>query len=240
MEFSGQPVIMGSGEVRNVSFGDDSKTFVEFYLHAEYQEFQSQQSGFPSYKDVVYVLIQNPGSRDNLRRRAKLETDISGPSDKIRFPRQWQAFENQQEQVQEGLPLTEWPFLTKAEALNFKGRGIHTVEALSQLSDMQCQGLGMGITQLRQKAIDTLKAKEKDGVASLIARIDRLERENRLKDEQLNKMSQQAMSALQQPQPAMQNPPIIDEIPAVSEPVSLVSTRTQLALNNADKKKSAK
>src|SRR4051812_49770314 len=175
MEFSGRAVIQGGGDVRSVSFGDDSKTFVEFYLHAEYQEFLSQQGGLPIYKDVIYVLIQNPGSRDNIRRRAKMEKDVAGDSDMQRFPRQWAAFENQQEQVQEGLPLTEWAFLTKAEALNFKARGVHTVEALSDLSDAQCQGFGMGITQLREKARDTLKAKEKDGVISLIARIDRLE-----------------------------------------------------------------
>lgn len=237
MEFSGRAVIQGAGDVRSVSFGDDSKTFVEFYLHPEYQEFLSQQGGLPIYKDVIYVLIQNPGSRDNIRRRAKMEKDVAGDSDMQRFPRQWAAFENQQEQVQEGLPLTEWAFLTKAEALNFKARGVHTVEALSDLSDAQCQGFGMGITQLREKARDTLKAKEKDGVISLIARIDRLEREIRVKDDLL----QQAMSSNLQPHPALPNPPIqnTSEESVSNEPVSLISARTLQTLNSAEKKKSA-
>jgi hypothetical protein len=95
--------------------------------------------------------------------------------------------------------------------------------------------------QLREKARDTLKAKEKDGYASILARIDRLERENKILSETNQKLSQQAMDSVNKSHPAMPNPhtTIAPEVSADPEQVSLVSDRTLKTLTLADKKKSA-
>jgi len=55
-----------------------------------------------------------------------------------------------------GTPITEWPVVSKSQALNLKAMSIHTVEALAEVSDNALNWLGA--RELREKARSYLAA----------------------------------------------------------------------------------
>lgn len=124
-------------------YGNDTGLHAEFYSEAVYQAYESEQQGRPVYKDVNFIYITRPCARSDLRREVRMVTDGTIPTDPERFPRQWQAFQNKQEQVQSGMPLEQWAPLTKATVLELKAAKVHTVEQLAALPDSTLQNLGM-------------------------------------------------------------------------------------------------
>lgn len=137
----------------SVTYGNDAGNFAEFSLEPVHQEFASQEAGRPVYKDEIFITIYTPADRSKkVFRKAVLTATGETPADPDRFPKQWAAFQNQREQVQDGLPLEQWPPLTKSQVLEFKAMKIHTVEALAGLSDAQVQNLGIGGRSIRDMA----------------------------------------------------------------------------------------
>lgn len=135
------------------SYGNDTGMHAEFYSEPVYQEFKSKEANRPIYQDEVFVYITRPGAKSDLRRKVRLETDGTIPTDPERFPKQWQQFQNKQEQTHSGTPLEMWPAVTKAQVLELKGAKIHSVEQLGSLPDSVLQNLGMMDARvLRDKA----------------------------------------------------------------------------------------
>lgn len=166
-----QAQVHKSGNTLHVSHGDDRGLFVTFYNEAIEVPFESERSGHPVYKDVAYVHIMFPGnSTTQVRRPVKLKGDENTPSDPQRWPQQWAAFQSQSEQVHSGIPITEWPPITKSQALALKAMQIHTVEALADVPDMGLTWLGA--REMQQKALTWLK-NAGDG-----AEVLRLQKEN--------------------------------------------------------------
>ena len=125
------------------SYGDDSSVHAEFYMRAFKMEAESVKQGRPIYQEKPYLRITFPSDRTKTwDQPVKMEDDGNGPSDPHRFPRQWQAFSNQQEQVPEGTPLTEFPTLSKSRVMELKAVGIHTVEQYAGVPDTADLGLG--------------------------------------------------------------------------------------------------
>lgn len=148
---SAQHNLTGGQTFGSASHGDDKGLFVEFMTKAVHMPFLSEKEGRPIYKDVHFITIDFPGDKTKrVDRPVKMESDNSGPSDPERFPRQWYLFENQLDQSGEGMPVTEWPPLTKSQALELKAMKIHTVEKLAELPDSACSW--MGSRELREKA----------------------------------------------------------------------------------------
>lgn len=153
------PTVHKSGNSLHVTHSDDKNCFVEFHIEAVKHEFESEKSGHPVFKNIPYITITFPG--DNTKRvvrPVKMESDVRGASDPERWPRQWDRFQRQAEQVQDGTPLEQWPPVTKADVLMFKAQGIHTVEALAAVSDANLERLGPGVRGFRTKAQDYLEA----------------------------------------------------------------------------------
>lgn len=135
--------VVKQGNQLHVAHGEDKDLYVEFEVEGVHQVFASEQQGHPVYKDVPYITIMFPGDRTKtMRRPAKLKSDSSSPSDLERFPRQWAAFEANATQAQEGMPIEQWPLVTKADIRMLKDLGIKTVEALAGLSDQNLTFLG--------------------------------------------------------------------------------------------------
>lgn len=159
-----------SGNQLHVSHGDDSGLYVEFYMEAEHQAFESEKQGIPVYKDVAFVRVMFPG--DNTKkvvRPVKTHGDDSSHSDMDRWPRQWQAFQNQSIQVNEGTPIEDfWP-VSKSLALALKAMQIHTVQQLAGVSDTALTWLGA--RELRDKA-KTFIAEAKDSAVVLKMKSD--------------------------------------------------------------------
>ena len=170
MEFASAQVHKAGNQL-HVTHGDDKGLYVEFYTEAVEAPYESEQQGRPIFKDVPYVRILFPGdTTKKVERPVDLKGTDSKPSDPHRWPQHWAAYQNQQTQVQVGTPLTEWPALTKSQALNLKSMSVHTVEQLAEVADHALTWLGA--RELREKARSYLAA-SKDG-----AELSRLQAEN--------------------------------------------------------------
>jgi hypothetical protein len=133
--------------------GDDRKLFAEFYLESVYQEFESKKQGRPVFKDVAFIRIRTPGvNGSTVERPVRTEFDGTAPPDPDRFPRQWKAFENKQEQVQDGTRIEEWPPLRKSQVMELKAQGVHTVEHIAGMTDNNLGVLGLDGRRLRDMA----------------------------------------------------------------------------------------
>jgi hypothetical protein len=171
-------------------YGDDRSLLVEFYLEPVHQEFASKSAGRPIYKDEAFIHINMPGGKSDLRRRVRMEEGNGAPSDPDRFPRQWAAFKNQQEQVSEGTPIAEFPPLSKSQVMEFKAQKIHTVEQLAAFPDSALQNLGLDGRKYRDMAAAFLdKAKGMAQYTEMQARNSVLEADLKALKEQFAEMA---------------------------------------------------
>lgn len=125
--------------------------FAEFHMEAEQDPAESEKQGRAVFKEVEYVTIRVPGDKDNDIIRAVR------PSDKQSWPVQYAAFKAGLEQPVTGTPLTQLPFLTKAQVLEFNAVGVKTAEQLNEMSDAAAQKF-MGINAVRKRVKDFLDA----------------------------------------------------------------------------------
>lgn len=130
-------------------YGRDDNLHVEFYKESVLNTFKTAAEGRPIYETQDMVYIHAPGNKSDLRRRVRLISEPNAPSDAERFPRQWQAFKNQEEQVSDGMPVERAPFIQPHRALELKALKIYTVEQLAMLPDSIMQTIGMDGRKLR-------------------------------------------------------------------------------------------
>lgn len=135
-------------ELPSLESEEDKKLFIQFFLEAVKQEYESQKQGRAIYKDIPMIKIITPGSRDVMITRV---TDQY----KRRFPRHWELFEKQLDQQVDGTPLETVPFLTPSQIHELKYLNCLTLEQLAGMSDQAGQRF-MGFHKLKQKAIDFL------------------------------------------------------------------------------------
>lgn len=163
--------IVGGGDVRGVTYGNDKGLYVEFRSEPIYQEFASQQGGKAIYKDEVFVRIYTPGDKTKVvDRLAKLQDYGDIPSDARRWPIQWAAFKNGAKAMLEGTPLAKWPAITAQQVQEFNAFNIYTVDQLAEVSDGALDGLGHGGRAIRDGAIEWLKRANDDGAFAKLQR----------------------------------------------------------------------
>lgn len=116
----------------------DAALVVKFYSKAVHQPFLSTQENRPIYQDVDYIQIFTPGNQLNI-----VDTPVR-PEHKARFPQQWAIYQQGKgDGSAVGTPVNQWPFLSAAQAEEFRGVKFFTVEQLANASDGQLQSLGM-------------------------------------------------------------------------------------------------
>ena len=156
----------------------DKKLLVMFYLEAVKNEFESAQQGRPIFKDVPMIKILIPGSKDPTVQKVN-ENYIR------RFPRQWERFQKQMEQIVDGTPLDQVPFLTVSQIAELKAFNCFTLEQLAGMSDQAGQKF-MGIQALKQKAQKYLDAAASAApLTHLPEQIDALKNQNEVLQRQL-------------------------------------------------------
>lgn len=160
----------GMKNVSTAIHGNDRGLIAEFYTEAKEQTFESEQKGRKIYKSVDMIHIFAPGNKSDIRRPVQLEPSDRAPSDIERFPRQWEAFKNQKEQVQEGMPLEMWAKLDKAQVLEWKAAKVHTVEQLSAIPDSAFHNMPFEARKFRDAAKTFLAtANDSQAVTSKLA-----------------------------------------------------------------------
>lgn len=130
----------------------ESHLFVQFYTDALELKAESEKQGRPIFKDMPFVRIIVPGDTNNIIER------VADENDKQRFPNAWAKYQNSEAKANEGTPLEQWPQITRSLLKECKYFEIHTVEALSNISDAHVAKLGMGFGDLRTKAKAWLEA----------------------------------------------------------------------------------
>ncbi len=143
------------------------------------------EKGQPVYKDVDYIAIMTAGNKTTVKRRVKTVSDAAGPSDMERFPQQWAAYKANKEQIPNGIPLSEWPAITKAHVLNLRHFKIFTVEQVAEIPDQGLDIIGLGGRALRDSAKAYLsRSVDVSEITRLVARIQALETDNAMLKEQ--------------------------------------------------------
>lgn len=171
----------------------DRGLVVRFSMGTRLDSAKTAEAGREIYREVEYVTILIPGD--------KLVSPVHRPvqaSDKSRFPAQYAAFKNSQNQGSQGItgtPLSAWPVVSPAQRKELEYLNIQTVEQLAAVSDTSAQNLvGLqGLKQLAQKFIEASKsaaplvamqkeleardgqaAADRAAIAALTARLDAL------------------------------------------------------------------
>lgn len=124
----------------------ENNVFVSFYTEAVEYKAESEKAGRPIFKDVPYIRITIPGDTNNIiEHKAK-------PEDQAKYPKAWEMYQRGESGGHKGTPLEQWPQITRSQVKEAKYFECHTVEQMANLSDAHCQKLGMGFTELRNKA----------------------------------------------------------------------------------------
>lgn len=198
MSSFGAPTHMPTNNAEMAYYGDDRRLIVTFSKEPVHLTFKSEQEGKPVYEDRDFVSIVCPGAKSDMKRQVKMVSDERGPSDLERFPRQWQAYQNQHAEVHDGMPLEMWAPLGKAQVLTLKAGRIFTVEQLSSLPDSSLGSIPiMDVRKYRDMALKYLEQ------AAGGAPISKLTRENEDLRQQMAIMSEQiaALAANQKKKP---------------------------------------
>jgi len=124
----------------------ESSLFVTFFTEAIEFKAESEKAGRPIFKDVPFVRIIVPGDVNNIIERKATKED------ELKFPRAWARYKAEEAEAHDGMPLEQWPQITRSLLKELKYFEVHTVEQLAGLSDSQVSKLGMGFMDYRNKA----------------------------------------------------------------------------------------
>lgn len=133
--------------------GDD-RLFVQFYMGARENPDKTLAEGHPVFDSIPFIKIMVPGDKNTV-----IDTSVDDVH-KRRFAKMWYAFEQSQSQELSGMPLREWPGITRSQAEELVHMNILTVEQLSTVADVYGTKI-MGFNDLRRKA-QTYLAHAKD------------------------------------------------------------------------------
>lgn len=131
---------------------------VEFFTEPHFNQRLTDEAGHAVYEDLEYVRIKFPGDSKRVHVARADECAINHPetgspwSYMDRFPAHYQAFKDNAEYAGPGTPLSELPFLSKAQVKTMQGQNVHTVETLVALDGSALETLGMGAQGWKQKA----------------------------------------------------------------------------------------
>ena len=156
----------------------DDTLAVTFTIEPIEDEEASKREGRRIFRNVEMVEIRVPGDLDARRHEVTDE-------DRRRFARRYAMFKDGHTDKQvTGLPLSEWPPISRAQVEEARHLGIHSVEHLAAVTDSNAQHLGPGWVSLRQKARDFVARQESEAPLlalrneneALKARLDALEK----------------------------------------------------------------
>lgn len=124
--------VTGSGQNLHVVHGDDSGLFVRFYFNKVHEKH--------------FVRINIPGD-------AKTEWDRPvSELDKMRFQKQWQLYQSEQNQYGNQIMLKDWDAINEGQRQHLNAHNVQTVEHLASMSDGMAVSCGMGTRELVRKA----------------------------------------------------------------------------------------
>lgn len=162
-------------DINEIMYGADPRkkpyhgANVFFFYEDRQNQRKSEEAGRPIFDQIACISIQWPGGDETVR--------VVEPKDKSAYKELWDAFQAGGEEVQHGLPLTEWAAIPGSVVKELKYLGFHTVEQLAAASDEAKRKLGP-IGNLIKKAADFLESANCPQ-AEIVNMRESLEREKR-------------------------------------------------------------
>ena len=149
---------MQSGGTSGHVVEGDSGVLVTIFKHPVYMKFLSTEAGRDIYKEYDYISIRTHGQKhSNPVRKIK-------DADKARFPKIWEAYQNNESVVDDGTPIDQLPTIDKARLYELKAAGIKTIEMLASIQDGNVKSLGPGGMTLKTKAKQFLEGNSGNSV----------------------------------------------------------------------------
>lgn len=158
--------------VNDLSDREERPAYVRFEKRAIEDKAASLQAGSVVYKDIDYVLVTPPYSKDCFESKwtqwiKNVEQNVKSG----RTPQAWmdhwkQSYEHWkkgEEAPVNGTPVKNWPAITAAQVKTVIASGILTVEDLALANDEGIRRLGMGGRELKNKAMAYVKAAKDTG-----------------------------------------------------------------------------
>jgi len=143
----------------------DERLFVKFYMGTRKNEERSLDAGHPVFDDVPFVRILVPGDKNTV-----IDTTVDD-THRRRFARLWQQFVSNAEQTGSGMPMSEWPAITRSQCEELKYMNIFTVEQLAELPDVY-GGKIMGFNDLKRKAATYLAAAKDSALTQKLSAVN--------------------------------------------------------------------
>lgn len=149
-------------------------------------------------KDVEYVFVTPPGSKDRIPREVSvwLQELDNGVREERMDPRTVEQYKQMlelwrrgQELPLFGTPIRGWTVLSPAQQKNVLAANILTVEDLATANGEAMARIGMGAQELRTRAITWLESAKNVGVVSL--ENEKLSVQNQTLMQQVNALSEQ-------------------------------------------------
>lgn len=122
----------------------------------------SKKAGRPIYKDMEVCEVRIAGDRNYapVFPAHSMWKRIDG--EEITYAQRWKEqylrFKENAEQIAEGTPLSELPFLTEAKRMELRGLKVYTAEALASLDGKNLHALGPEGRSLKNKATAYLES----------------------------------------------------------------------------------
>lgn len=169
---------------QNARYSADDKLFVQFYMRAVQNKFESNQQGRPIFDEKEYIKIMIPGDRNS-----NVDSPVT-PEYKMRFAERYSRFKSNEKQAQSGTPIDIWPQMTVGRVAELKALNIFTVEQIAALDDGHAHKI-MGFNDLRNRAQAFLATAEGDAENSkLAAELAKRDVEIQALKEQINQIIQ--------------------------------------------------
>ena len=143
----------GNREIGNADYArSNQKTFAIFLRKSVLDPWASREQGKPVHVSRDFCRIQHAGERDHIEVPVKLDEHPQ------LYPRQWEAFQREVQQVPDGTPLTvlfpDQPHI----ADNLKHWNVLTVEQLAVLEGTALTNIGAGALEWKRKAVQFQEA----------------------------------------------------------------------------------
>lgn len=142
--------------------GEQNNLVVTFRADKIKNEGASAAKGRPIYDDIELCEIRVAGDRNSIKVfpahafHAWANDPVTGDQEAITYAMKWneqyRRFKENRQQVQDGTPLEELPFLTEAKRAELKALSIYTAETLAALDGNNLKTLGIGGRGLKDQA----------------------------------------------------------------------------------------
>jgi hypothetical protein len=158
---------------------------VGFCMVPKEDKHKSKAAGYPVFREQEYVKLIVPGDKQSEYFQPSTEKD------RKTYPNAYQAFKNRESKpVVEGMPIEQWPQVTRALAMTLRAAGIHTVEALAAVHDGNIGKVASNGQELRAKAKAFLEtAKNSAASQALAAENQKLQDQLAVMQEQINALA---------------------------------------------------